>query len=124
MDILEIGCTPLAEPAAQVGQPDYTEQSRLECMAFRHQLTRQFPQLQDNADCYLVTRTNPHDFGSYREVAVKYAPRNPRAQDLAYLIEASTPEHWDAQAAAWLRAHGYRHLPAPVPGPWPADLRS
>lgn len=113
MDTLEIGCTPYAEAAAQVGQPDYIEQSRLECTAFRHQLQRQFPDLNDNPDCYLTTKANPHDFGTYREVAIKYAPQSIRAEDLAYLIEASTPEHWDAQALEWLRSHGYRHLPLP-----------
>lgn len=111
MEIIEIGTSPYAEAAAQVGEPDYNEQSRLECMAFRHQLQRQFPELADNPDCYLVTRTHEHDYGSYREVAVKFAPRSIRAMDLAYLIEASAPEHWDAQALEWLRTHGYRHLP-------------
>ena len=109
MDYLEIGCTPHDEPCAQVGQPDYAPQARVQCRALINQLERSFPcPCPDKA--WLYVKSNPHDFGTYYEVAVKFDENDQQACDWAYLIEASLPERWDTEALKELAANG-----CPVP---------
>lgn len=110
MDYLMIGATPCDEPCAQVGQEDYGQQSRLECKALIAQLERAYPYAGPEGTAWLYTKANPHDFGTYYEVAVKYDEECKQACDWAYLLEESLPERWDEQAREWLLANGYRHL--------------
>jgi hypothetical protein len=45
-----------------------------------------------------VVTSNPHDFGTYREVGVKFDGDIDGAADYAYKIEGQTPERWDEAA--------------------------
>ena len=42
----------------------------------------------------LVIKSLPHDFGSYREVCVRYDDSDPVATDYAYGLENNTPAQW------------------------------
>ena len=46
----------------------------------------------------LVVRSQPHDFGSYYEVAARYDDINADAADLAYFLESEGPTTWDDEA--------------------------
>lgn len=106
MDILEIGCSPASEPCVSVGQEDYPKQARIQCMALRNQLLRSFP-TPAGVTAWLSTKGNAHDFGTYYEVAVHYDDESEAATDYAFLLEASLPEFWDAEAVKELREQGY-----------------
>lgn len=97
METLTIGSVPYAEPCAQVGSEDYARRARAQCKAFIAQLERSFPcPCPDKA--WLFIKSNPHDFGTYYEVEVKFDQRDAQAEDWAYMLEAGAPEYWDAQA--------------------------
>jgi hypothetical protein len=113
MESLNIGCTPVDEPCAQVGQEDYAAQARMGCKALMGQLLRAFPCPED-AQAWMYVKANPHDFGTYYELEVKFDPECAVSSDWAYLLEASLPERWDAEACRVLEASGYRHLSTTV----------
>jgi hypothetical protein len=99
-ETLEIGSTPCDEDCAQVGADGYSVRARAECNAFREQLRRMFGPEPDGAS--LCIKSNPHDFGSYLEVAVKFDCDNEAACEYAYKCEGEGPSHWDAEARAAL----------------------
>jgi hypothetical protein len=109
MESLNIGCTPIEEPCAQVGQDDYARQAKLGCKALIGMFERLYP-CPEGAQAYLYTKSNSHDFGTYYEVEVKFDEEDPAACDWAYLLEAILPERWDAQALDFLAQNGYRHF--------------
>ena len=95
--IMTIGPSPCEAACAQVGQPDYEEQSQRECQVFQRMLERMFP-LPDGVPVRYVVKSFPHEFGAYREVCVRYEDSDARACDHAYAVEANTPAQWDAIA--------------------------
>ncbi len=97
MQYIEIGPVPGEESCAQVGNPDYTEASLRECEVFQRMLYRLFP-IPEGIPVAYVGRTHPHDFGSYREVSIRYDETNGAAVDFAYQVELSVPSNWDAIA--------------------------
>lgn len=99
-DYLEIGPVPYGEDCEQLG-PNYDgEHARAECRAFIGQLRRTFGPEPEGAR--LVARSNPHDFGTYHEVAVKFDENSEAATEYAFKIEGDTPEYWDDEAKAEL----------------------
>ena len=86
-DHLEIGCTPNEEPCFPVGH----ELAYREAIVYKHQLERAFPGL------LFKVRANPHDFGTYYEVAVIYDTDNEASCDAAFTAECGC-DHWDATA--------------------------
>lgn len=93
-DYIDLGPVPCEEAAASVGSPDYQERSRRECLVFKRLIERLTPVPAD-ADAKLVVKSYPHDFGSYREVVVKFNPEDAAACDYAYALESATPPNWD-----------------------------
>lgn len=96
-DFLTIGSSPIDEKCAQVGSPDYDRISRIECNAFINQLKRLFPK----GDFGI--KSNPHDFGTYREVVASYSidPQTDEEREemeAAFEAEGKTPERWDEEA--------------------------
>lgn len=89
-DYITLGGTPCDEECAMVGSKDYASRAMKECMAFKNQLLRRWP------NARLRIMAFPHDFGSYHEVVATYS--NEEEQRLAYKIEANTPAKWDADA--------------------------
>jgi len=108
IDWLELGPTPSAERCAGIGDDDYDNQSRIECVAFANQLKRLFPEAR-----YRVRSFN-HDFGMYREVCVAletlHNDNGEVIEPIAYKVEANIPEFWDKEAKKELVQNGYRYL--------------
>lgn len=96
MEILEIGATPYEEDCYQVGCDNYAEKARIQCVAFKAQLIRQFGEPPEGARLYV--KSNPHDFGNYYEVAVKFDSMDETAVDWAFKVEGNLPAKWDAEA--------------------------
>lgn len=95
--ILTIGPAPCEENCAQVGSTDYDVRSRRECLIYQRMLARLFP-LSDEVPAHLIVKTFLHDFGSYREVCVRYDDGNVKACHYAFQLEAQSPAQWDAIA--------------------------
>lgn len=97
MDCIEIGPVPSEESCQQVGTKDYDSiLARAECNAFRNQIRRICGPEPDGAR--LTIKSNPHDFGSYYEVAVKFDEDIQEAVDYAFRIESTDISEWDAEA--------------------------
>jgi len=105
---LEIGSTPNDESCAQVGTEDYYDLAIMEIKAYMHQLQRMFP-IPENLQGVVsfVKKSNPHDFGTYYELAIKFPEDNEEAVDYAYNIENNSPANWDEPAKEELRSMGY-----------------
>lgn len=95
-EYLEIGATPAEEDCEQLG-PNYDPQrARAECRAFIAQLRRQFGPEPEGAQ--LRIKSNPHDFGTYLEVACYYEDTNEEAANYAFDCEGKAWTEWDKQA--------------------------
>lgn len=118
-EYVEIGCVPFDMDCAQVGQPNYTRDSQIECIVFKKQLIRHalinwhidISDLRDN----IAIKTFRHDFGSYRELVVYYDPSSENETAFAFWLEgeAASIAEWDSQAKVDLVSAGYS-LPFPV----------
>lgn len=94
---LELGPVPCNEPCEQLG-PEYNSAKAIaECRAFIHQLQREFPVPKGVVGWFKIT-ANPHDFGTYHEVAVVYDDNDPKSIDWAFGVEGDTPSEWDEEA--------------------------
>jgi len=106
LDYMNIGSSPVEESCAQVGSDDYEHKSQVECMAFKHQLERLFP------DGVFRIKSFPHDgmeVGSiiyYKEIVAWFDPDRKENVDAAYAAEANTPMRWDEQAIEELKQGG------------------
>ena len=87
MEILEIGGTPADEPCAQTAATNYefSDLNRVECQAYVMALRRKYGEPPDGAE-YLI-KANPHDFGTYREVVIRFDPDIPAAVQYAEKVE-------------------------------------
>lgn len=101
MDCLELGPVPSEESCQQVGTRFYDAvAARKECEAFRNQIRRVCGD--EPEGIRLVVKSNPHDFGSYYEVAVKFDESIQAAVDWAFKVESTDIAEWDAAARAEL----------------------
>jgi hypothetical protein len=121
---MNIGPVPTDESAAQVGRPDYDDQSLRQCQVFKRMLERLNP-IPADASATLVVKSFPHDFGSYREVCVRYDDNVPAATDYAFALESDTPAEWDAIARyelTWLEHLGVLNRAVRAGEMSPADI--
>ena len=96
-DSLDIGATPAEEECQQVGMPNYDRTKAIaECRAFIHQLCRQFGPEPEGAQ--LRIKANPHDYGTYHEVACYYDDENEAANNYAFQCEGEAWGNWDNEA--------------------------
>lgn len=94
----EVGSAPSEEMCAEVGFPNYAAQSRRECEAFKAQILRHYP-IPEGVDAGVRISVSPHDFGSYREVAVAYMDEAGCAWATSVeQDEKGVLAHWDDQA--------------------------
>jgi hypothetical protein len=107
---MELAPTPVEEPCEQLGPNYRPEVARAECKAFIGQLKRQFGDPPPGAS--LIITSNPHDFGTYLEVAVRYDDWDEVAADYAFKLEGELPAHWDAISRAELDLvpQGWSHV--------------
>ena len=95
IDKITVGPVPSDENCAQVGQVDYYEQAKKECTAYVKQLKRQFGQ--PDGVSFVIT-SNPHDFGTYYEVAVKFHDDVESELAFALRVNHELPSQWDDEA--------------------------
>lgn len=88
-----IGSTPLDEPCAQVGTPDYYPKTRAECRRFITLLRRVFGP--EPAGATLQMKAFDHDFGTYHEVVCWYDTDIQESMDYAFRCEDETPATWE-----------------------------
>lgn len=96
-ETLELGPVPSGEDCAQTSDPDYGVKAHAECTRYRQQLERHYAANHDGAapPVRLFTKSNPHDFGSYHEVAVRFDSEDRKQVEAAFWIEGNQPEMWD-----------------------------
>lgn len=95
MERLELGSSPNGEECVQVSRnADYMPQMREECKRFKAMLEARFP-IPDGVRAWFAIVSNPHDFGSYLEVVVKYDEDDDESSNFAYYVEGNLPETWD-----------------------------
>lgn len=99
-ETLTLGPTPASEACEQLGAHYDPANARAECRAFIGQLIRVFGEPPDGAR--LVVVSNPHDFGAYLEVGVRFDGDDQRAAEYAYRLESEAPGEWDEAARAEL----------------------
>lgn len=92
-ELMDIACTPAGEPCEQLGENYNALKARYECRVFMDQLIRKFGHPPVGAR--LTITSNPHEFGTYHSVAVKYNPDSDEAVEYALKLESETPEFWD-----------------------------
>lgn len=101
MQKITYGSSPWGEDAAQTAHADYSVRGPAECEAFKRQLIRHFEANGSRLPSGVRIRimSNPHDFGTYYEVAAIVDDDNDKtALDAAYWLDANTPEFWDDEA--------------------------
>ncbi|MGD9613804.1 MAG: hypothetical protein AB7H90_01255 [Alphaproteobacteria bacterium] len=104
IDKLEIGPAPALEDCESLG-PNYNpERARLECRTFIGLIRRVLGPEPEGAK--LVITSNPHDFGTYYEVAVRFDDRDEEAGEYAYKVESEAPVEWDDEARTALGLGG------------------
>lgn len=97
MDCLELGPVPSEESCQQVGTKSYDAiAARAECVAFKNQIIRVCGPEPDGVR--IIVKSNPHDFGSYYEVAVRYDDSDQESIDYAFRVESTDIPNWDDQA--------------------------
>jgi hypothetical protein len=89
-----------------VGSEDYGKWSRIECRALINQIRRVLGPEPEGAG--LRVRSNPHDFGTYYEVACEFDDSCEKAINYAFDCEAGKMGVvWDEEALAELKEAGY-----------------
>lgn len=100
---LYLGKSPADEPCAQLGQPNFYEQSCAELEALRNQLKRQFP----HATCSIRLSCQDYDFGEYQTLVAVFNPQNEQEVNHAYEMEKNFPKNWDELALEELKSKGF-----------------
>lgn len=91
--ILHIGPCPAEEHAVQVGDVDYARRAKIQSRAFVEAIRRTVGREPEYAR--LCVTSQPHDFGSYYEVVVRFDPNDREATEYAYRVEAKAPTTWE-----------------------------
>jgi len=92
-DCLELGPTPCNENCAQVGIESYHVIAKQECQRYIDLIRKVVGPEPEGAR--LRIKSNPHDFGTYYEVACYFDDTNETAIDYAYHCEANLPANWE-----------------------------
>lgn len=98
---LSIGSSPWGEDCAQTANEGYEVRARKECQVFAAQLERFYVAAKGRPiprGLRLETTENPHDFGTYYEVAAIAAEDDAEAIEAAEFLSDHGPEEWDEQA--------------------------
>lgn len=92
---LELGAGPSSEPCAQSTWHDFAEVNRVEVRTWEEQLIRELGHPPEG--CSFTIVSNAHDFGTYRELALRVDKPSDSCWNYFSLCEESSPE-WDDQA--------------------------
>lgn len=103
MSYLELGPTPAEEPCQAVGMPSYhAEKAMDECKRYIDALRITLGPEPPNGR-YSV-RSNPHDFGTYYEVAIHYKDDDEESASYAFRAESEGPAEWPEAMTIWTTA--------------------
>ncbi|MDF0490432.1 hypothetical protein PX554_20080 [Sphingomonas sp. H39-1-10] len=90
---LIVGPVPYEESCAQLGHtPDFERIARLECTLHRAALVAMFGPPPEGVT--IAVRSNPHDFGTYYDLAVRVDDGDPDARAYALRLEDEGPGRW------------------------------
>src|SRR4051812_20653404 len=93
-DVNWIGPVPAMEDCAQVGDPDYARDARVECRAFIEAIRKVCGREPEGAR--LAIMPQEHDAGTYYECAVIYDGDNEWAARYAAKVDSEAPTTWAA----------------------------
>jgi hypothetical protein len=96
MDQLDIGCSPYEEDCVQVGTENYLERAKEECTRYISLLRELFGDEKEHNCSYKITH-NPHDFGTYLDVAIRYDENDEESIAFAFFIEENSPARWSTK---------------------------
>jgi hypothetical protein len=94
MDYLEIGSSPRDEDCVQVGDGDYILPMKNECRRFKELLEKLMP-IPKECNCRYYVKSNPHDFGTYYEVAIQFDEEDAKSSAFAYYVDSYYPQKWN-----------------------------
>jgi hypothetical protein len=94
-----LGPTPIEEPCAQLGGPDYEERALKECRRYIELIRKTNGPEPEGSTARLRIVSCPHDFGTYYEVAVEYNIEDKIGEDYAYFLEENSPINWKGEGA-------------------------
>ncbi|MEE9199159.1 MAG: hypothetical protein V3U26_05120 [Dehalococcoidia bacterium] len=93
-DNIGIGSAPPDEDCVQVNdRGDYHEAMRAECVRFRELIRKKLGP--EPLGAMLAVKSNPHDFGTYYEVACYFDTENEEATNYALRCDDEGPRTWD-----------------------------
>ena len=95
---LEIGGSPCEEDCAALGvTEDFERLNRAECRAYIAALSRFYGEAP--TDSWYLLNSNPHEFGTYREAAIRYNANDKAGREYAWRVESGLLT-WE-QAGMW-----------------------
>ncbi len=101
-DYVEIGPSPAGERCVNVGEENYTVRARAECHRFIQVIRATLGE--EPGTAHLYVKSNPHDFGTYLEVACSYDDDDEEGATYAYRCESDAPEYWPTEGPCTTRA--------------------
>lgn len=93
-EIYWLGPSPAEEECVQLGRPDYDSAARAECQRYIEAIRKVCGPEPDGVR--LAIKSQPHDFGSYLEVAVVFDGENAAAREYAAKCDENAPTTWAA----------------------------
>jgi hypothetical protein len=80
----------------QTTDPNYSELGRAECIRFKALLAAHYAAQHAGRACPvdLRVKSNPHDFGTYYEIAVRFDDHDSAQVKAAYWLEENAPTEW------------------------------
>lgn len=90
-EVLTLGPVPPDEDCVQVGTPDYEMLANAECRKYAATILRTCGMPPAGTKVYV--KWNPHDFGSYAEVAIRFDSE--LGEHYAFWVERNGPQSWD-----------------------------
>lgn len=105
-DYISIGSTPCDEECAQVGDSDYRSKAINECKRFIELIRKVNGPEPELSTAILLTKSFPHDFGTYYEVVVQFDDEDEIGLDYALFVEGNSPQRWDENEGSrkWVKA--------------------
>jgi len=97
-DFIHISPTPVEESCVQVGHSNYNQVVRQECYLFIRDLENQILKKWSDIKINLVTKSNPHDYGTYYEVVAYYDTEDKDSVDQAFFCESDAATTWSEEA--------------------------
>jgi hypothetical protein len=93
-----LGPAPAEESCAQLGSDDYERNAKAECRHFIAAIRKMCGREPEGARLCVVAQ--PHDFGQYYEVAIRYDANDRAAAEYAQRCDEHAPATWEEAGIA------------------------